>query len=55
MPLQMFVYPVNPQAALPSEFIQYARESDQPASITPEVIALNRDHWISDWADIVLH
>ena len=55
MPLQMFVYPVNPQAALPSEFIQYARVSDQPASISPEIIALNRDHWISDWVDIVLH
>ena len=54
MPLQMFVYPVNPNAALPEEFIKYAQVPEQPASITPEDIAANRDRWIQEWTDAVL-
>jgi thiamine transport system substrate-binding protein len=55
MPLQMFVYPVNPLAQLPVEFIQYAQVSDQPASLPPAEIAQKRDAWIAAWAEIVLH
>lgn len=54
MPLQMFVYPVNPNAALPEEFIKYAQIPDQPASLTPDEIASNRDRWIQEWTDTVL-
>jgi thiamine transport system substrate-binding protein len=54
MPLQMFVYPVNPEAGLPPEFIQYAQVAPQPASLDPAVIAANRDQWIADWTNAVL-
>lgn len=54
MPLQMFVYPVNPNASLPEEFVKYAQVSEQPASLTPEEIAANRDRWIQEWTDVVL-
>jgi thiamine transport system substrate-binding protein len=54
MPLQMFVYPVNPEASLPAEFIQYAQVASQPAALDPDVIAANRDQWIAAWTDAVL-
>ena len=55
MPLQMFVYPVNPDASLPSEFIQYAQTAPQPVTLDPSVIAANRDQWIANWTTAVLH
>jgi thiamine transport system substrate-binding protein len=54
MPLQMYVYPVNPAAKLPQEFIQYAQTASQPATLDPAVIATNRDLWIADWTSTVL-
>jgi len=54
MPLQMFVYPVNPNAALPDEFVKYAQASEQTAVLSPEEIAANRDQWIQAWTDIVM-
>jgi len=54
VPLQMFVYPVNPAAALPDEFTKYAQAPDQAAALAPDVIAENRDAWIQAWTDVVL-
>ena len=54
VPLQMFVYPVLPVAALPEVFVKYAEASSQIATIAPDVIATNRDDWIRTWTDIVL-
>ena len=54
MPLQMYVYPVNTQASLPQEFIQYAQVASQPATLDPTLIAANRDKWIMDWTAAVL-
>jgi len=54
MPLQMFVYPVNPNAELPDEFIKYAQAPEQTAVLSPEEIATNRDQWIQAWTDAVL-
>jgi len=54
MPLQMFVYPVNPQAELPLEFVKYAQVSEQPANLTPSDISSHRDEWIAAWVDVVL-
>jgi thiamine transport system substrate-binding protein len=54
MPLQMFVYPVNPDAALPEAFTKYAQAPEQTATLAPEVIAAKRDEWIQAWTDVVL-
>ena len=54
VPLQMFVYPVNPDAALPDEFTRYAQAPEQTAELSPEEIAANRDQWIQAWTDTVL-
>jgi thiamine transport system substrate-binding protein len=54
VPLQMFVYPVLPEAALPDEFTKYAQAPEQTAALSPEEIAANRDRWIQAWTDVVL-
>ncbi len=54
VPLQMFVYPVNPAAALPEAFTKYAAVSQTPASLSPEEIASNREAWINAWTEAVL-
>jgi len=54
MPLQMFVYPVNPQAALPPEFVQWAQVAVQPASLDPALVAEHRDQWIAAWTETVI-
>jgi thiamine transport system substrate-binding protein len=55
IPLQMFVFPVNPAAGLPEAFTQYAQTAAQPATLPPEIIAANRAGWVEAWAQTVLH
>jgi thiamine transport system substrate-binding protein len=54
MPLQMFVYPVNPNAALPDEYNKYVGTPEQPATLAPDAIAANRDKWIQEWTDLMM-
>ncbi len=54
MPLQMFVYPVLPEASLPEEFTLYNQSPSEPASLDPQVIAENRDAWIQAWTELML-
>ena len=54
MPLQMFVFPVNPQAKLPEAFVKYAQVPKSPATLAPDDIAQNRDTWIQKWTETVL-
>jgi thiamine transport system substrate-binding protein len=54
MPGQMFVFPVLPNIALPDAFMKYSQPSTQPASLSPDEIAGNRDAWIQAWTDAVL-
>jgi thiamine transport system substrate-binding protein len=54
MPLQMFVFPVNQNASLPDEFVQYAQIPDQPAELDPDEIAAKREQWIQAWTETVL-
>ncbi len=55
MPLQMYVYPVNPAAKLPDVFVKYAQIPQQPVRMDPSEIAASRDKWIADWTAAVLH
>ncbi len=54
MPMQMFVFPVNQDARLPSEFADFTVIPDQTAQVSPDSIAANREQWINDWTDTVL-
>lgn len=54
IPLQMFVYPVLPDAAQPDVFEQFAQVPEETASITPEEIEQNREQWIEEWTEVML-
>jgi thiamine transport system substrate-binding protein len=54
VPLSMFVFPVNREAALPPEFEQYATVPASPLELAPEEIEANRDRWVDEWTRIVL-
>jgi thiamine transport system substrate-binding protein len=53
MPLQMYVFPVNPEASLPAVFTQNAQVPVNPASLDPAIIADKRDAWIKGWNDVM--
>jgi thiamine transport system substrate-binding protein len=54
IPLQMFVYPVNPQVELPELFAQYAPPPAEPVTLDPAAIDANREQWIQAWTEAVL-
>jgi thiamine transport system substrate-binding protein len=54
LPLQMFMFPADPDAALPDIFIEHAAVPDQPIVLDPAAIESNRETWIEDWTDVVL-
>lgn len=55
MPAQMFVYPVVLGISLPDAFVKYAQIPAQPATLSPDEIAKNRDAWIQAWTEAVLY
>lgn len=54
MPLQMFVFPVNPQAKLDEAFVRFLAIPTKTAQVTPEQIAAHREQWLQDWTEAVL-
>jgi len=54
IPLQMWVYPANPDAALPELFTVHAQVPPGPATLSPDAIAAGRDRWVPAWTDTVL-
>jgi thiamine transport system substrate-binding protein len=54
VPLQMYVFPVNPNAELDPTFIQFLAVPDEPAFLSPADIAANREAWIEAWTETVI-
>jgi thiamine transport system substrate-binding protein len=54
MPLQMYVFPVNPNAKLDANFEKFLAIPQNPAYVSPDDIAANREAWINAWTDTVL-
>jgi thiamine transport system substrate-binding protein len=54
IPLQMFVFPVNEQAELDEVFQKYLAIPENPAFVSYEDIANNREKWINEWTQLVL-
>ncbi len=54
MPLNMFVFPVNPKAELDIHFVNYLAIPDRPVFVSPEDIAAKREQWIKAWTETVL-
>jgi len=55
MPTQMYVLPVVPNITLPDAFVKYAQLPSQPATLSSDEISKNREAWIQNWTDAVLH
>jgi thiamine transport system substrate-binding protein len=55
MPLQMYVFPVNPKAKLNETFQKYLALPEKLASVSPADIAAHREEWIQAWTEAVLH
>jgi thiamine transport system substrate-binding protein len=54
LPLQMFVFPVNPEAELDPIFEKFLALPEKPAYVSPADIAANREKWIQAWTETVL-
>ena len=54
IPLQMFVFPANPDAQLPELFVKHAVIAAHPAEVAPEDIEAKREQWIEAWTNAVL-
>ncbi|MBI3286412.1 MAG: thiamine ABC transporter substrate-binding protein [Chloroflexi bacterium] len=54
IPLQMFVFPASQAARLPDVFVQFAQVPEEPATLSAEEIAANRERWIEAWTQVVL-
>lgn len=54
IPLNMFVYPANSEAALPADFVTYTEFPDEVRLFDPAFVDANRDAWIREWTEVVL-
>lgn len=51
IPLNMFVFPANSEAAIPQVFADFAPVPVAPVTIGAETIETNREKWINEWTD----
>jgi len=54
MPLQMFVFPVNPQAQLAEVFTKFLAQPTETAQVSSQDIAARRETWLKAWTEVVL-
>jgi thiamine transport system substrate-binding protein len=54
IPLHMFVFPANQNAALPDVFARFAVIPERTAMVDPAEIEANRETWIEQWTEVVL-
>ena len=55
MPLTMFVLPTRNGVALPPVFRRFAPSIAHPLELSSATIGANRDRWVSEWTDTVVH
>jgi len=55
IPLNMFVFPARPDVQPPDLFVTFPAKASQPLTMDPAQISANRDRWIQEWTDAVLH
>ena len=54
IPLQMFVFPVSPEAELPDVFVDFAAFPETAVQVDAAEIDANREAWIEAWTETVL-
>jgi thiamine transport system substrate-binding protein len=55
IPLSMYVFPAVGSTALPPVFSQWAVQAAHPLTVPPADIAKNREQWVEQWQQVVLH
>jgi thiamine transport system substrate-binding protein len=55
IPLNMFMFPANADAVLPEVFAKHAIIPEHPAEVDYAAIEANREAWVEEWAEVVLH
>jgi len=55
MPLQMYVNPITSGATVPAVFTRWAVDPRHPLTMDAHTIAANRNAWIKEWTDLVVH
>jgi len=55
IPLSMFVFPASSTATIPQVFTDNAAAVPSPIGLNPADIAANRERWVTEWTDVVLH
>ena len=55
MPLTMFVLPTREGVVLPAVFRRYSPKIAHPLELPPAEIGANRDRWVKEWTDLVIH
>ena len=54
IPLNMWVFPANPDAELPEVFTEYAQVAEEPVEVPYAAIEENREAWVEAWSETVL-
>ena len=54
IPLHMFMFPANENAALPDVFANFAAIPERPAEVDYAAIEANREAWVQAWTEVVL-
>jgi thiamine transport system substrate-binding protein len=54
IPLNMFMFPANEEAALPDVFAKFAVIPERPAKVDYTTIEAKREAWIEAWTEVVL-
>jgi len=54
IPLHMFMFPANQNAALPPVFADFAAIPERPAEVDFAAIEANREAWVEAWTEVVL-
>ncbi|MEO5708642.1 MAG: thiamine ABC transporter substrate-binding protein [Nocardioidaceae bacterium] len=52
LPDNMYVFPVDQDAALPTDWAKFAKVAPKPFTVPPADIAKNRDTWLREWSDV---
>jgi thiamine transport system substrate-binding protein len=55
IPLSMYVFPAVAATPLPPVFSQWAVQATHPLTVPPGDIAKNREQWVEQWMQVVLH
>ncbi|WP_172120565.1 thiamine ABC transporter substrate binding subunit [Actinomyces faecalis] len=53
IPDNMYMYPVNPEATLSKDMMNFGQVSDSPITVEADAIAANREAWLATWTEAV--